>query len=202
MKPLLKLQKPTLHKRIGFAIWAGFIICFASLFVWMPLVHIVRELAAGSFPWPLIGFASISLPFGGVMIWLGLSYRVWIFPYQFTVDFSERTCGYLWRNSWRNRVSLRGLSALVSAPAWSERVWPWVIYAEYNDGRERKAILNSNKQFGRETDAFRDCLDTCEILSRYLEVPIEFDEWSEKLISQEIERRTQRRDTTSASSTR
>lgn len=192
MKPLLKLQKPALLRRIGFAFLGGFIICFASLFVVMPPVHILRELAEGNVPWPLIGFACLSLPVGGFMIWIGSRYRVWVFPYQFTVDFSQKICGYLWQDSWVDCVSLRGLKTLVSAPAWSESVWPWVIYAEFDDGRKRMAILNSHKQFGRETDAFFDCLEICKILSHYLEVPIEFEEWSNELIAQETERRTRR----------
>ncbi len=189
MKPPLKLKKTAIHTRIFFGFFAAFIISFAALFILLPVTHIVQHLSTGVVPWPLIGFAFLSIPFGGLMMWLAARYRVWIFPYQFTVDYSQKVCGYQWRESWMDRVSLSDLRALVSAPAWSERVWPWVIYAEFSDGRERKAIFNSHKQFGREVEAFSDCMETCEILSNYLEVPIEFDEWTEEVISQETSRR-------------
>jgi hypothetical protein len=182
MKPPFQLESPALHKRVLFGFLAIFIICFSSVFVALPMIQIGREFSNGSVPWPLIGFAALSVPFGGCMLWIGFRYRVWVLPYRFTVDGSQNTCGYFWRDSWVEQTDLTGVSALVTAPAYSRRLWPWVIYASFQDGRERKAILNSNDSFRSEATAFESSFETCSKIANYLGVPIKFDAWSPEII--------------------
>lgn len=182
MKPPFQLERPGLQKRLLFGGWSIVILCFASIFVGLPLIHLSRELSNGPIPWPLVGFAALSVPFGGLMFWIGSRYRVWVFPYQFTVDKSQNACGYLWRESWVDRTDLTGVDALVTAPAYSKRMWPWVIYASFGDGRDRKAILNSHDSFASEVIAFERSYETCSKMADYLGVPVEFDEWSPEII--------------------
>lgn len=182
MKPPFQLERPALHIRVLYGFLAIFIISFSSVFVALPLIHIGRELSNGSVPWPLIGFAAFSVPFGGLLLWSGFGCRVWVLPYRFTVDSSQNTCGYLWRNSWVGRTDLTGVSALVTAPAYSRRLWPWVIYAGFHDGRKRKIILNSYDSFSSEVAAFEHSFETCSKIANYLGVPVKFDEWSPAII--------------------
>lgn len=116
------------------------------------------------------------------MISIGVRYRVWVFPYQFTVDISQKACGYLWKESWVDRTDFSGLAALVTAPAYSRRMWPWVIYARFEGQRDHKAILNSHSGLSSELAAFERSLETCSRIADYLGVPVEFDEWSAETI--------------------
>jgi hypothetical protein len=182
MKPPFQFERPRLHKRVLFGFLAIFIICFSSVFVALPLIHIGRDFSKGSVAWPLIGFAALSVPFGGLMLWIGFRYRVWVLPYRFTVDSSQNTCGYFWRDSWVGRTDLTGVSALVTAPAYSRRLWPWVIYASFQDGRERKAILNSHDSYSSEATAFDRSFEACSEIAAHLGVPVKFDQWSPEII--------------------
>ncbi|OYW74172.1 MAG: hypothetical protein B7Z37_18940 [Verrucomicrobia bacterium 12-59-8] len=61
-------------------------------------------------------------------------------------------------------------------------MWPWVIYASFHDGRERKAILNSHDGFSSEVTAFERSFEACSKIANYLGVPIKLDEWSPEII--------------------
>ena len=175
---LLQLDKTPIYKRIIFGVFAIFILCFASIFIALSLIHIVNKIINGTIPWPLVGFAFLAVPFGGLMVYIGFRYRVWVFPYQFTVDKSQNVCGYLWKKSWVDVIDLIGIVSLVTVPTYSQDTWPWGIYADFGEGRERKMILNSHNSFNTEREAFEHSLKIGSKIASYLDVPIEFDEWS------------------------
>lgn len=187
MKPPLELEGPSLGHRILFAGVALVTMGLASLFAVFPLIHFGRFLMAGGLSWALLISVGIFVPLGVLMFWIGSRFRIWVLPYRFTVNFSEMVCGYSWRGRWVDRIDLDGVEALVVAPGWSQRVWPWVILARFGSTDERKAILNSHRSFRSERESLRHCLETCSRMATYLEVPVELDdEWSVELQNENL----------------
>ena len=188
VKPPLKLPKPPIHTRIGVALFALMAGVFASVSVALPQIHIVQELLSGNVPWPLLGFACISAAAGILLLWVGWRLRVWILPYEFTFDPSQNICGYVYRGSWIDPVDLSALEALVSEPAFSQRRWHWAISARFSDGRATKPILNYPETFASEAAAFQRAFQVASEIADYLEVPLEFEEWSAQVLQLHLKR--------------
>ena len=179
----LKLDKPRFHTRVLFAIFAGFIICFGTALLALPLAYLAKEISIERIPWPRIGLVCLSVPFGAMVIWAGLRYRIWIFPYQFTVDRSKNVCGYSWNDSWVAKTELSGIGALITAPAYSRHRWPWVIYATFKGEHGRKVVFRSPESCSDEESAFERSFAVCQSIANHLAVPIEFDQWSPEILA-------------------
>ncbi len=183
MKPLLKLPKPALHNRLTYAVFSLIMFSFSFMFIVWPLSHLIRISLAQEIAWPLVGFCCLSVPLGLLFMYASTRFHIWIFPYQFTVNYSEKVCGHSWGDTWQNKTSLEGVSSIVAELGWSSRrTWPWHIYLKYDDGIRKVHVLQSVKTHTKEHKSFDDCLLVCESLSECLEIPIEFNEWSEELL--------------------
>ncbi len=158
---------------------ASSVLCFlfGSVFASFPVFHIVRELLVGKVPWPLIGFATLAIPFGVFLSYIAVRYMPWALAYRLTIDKSNRAFGYYKNGRWLWRRPLGDITSIITKPGYSRFHWPWAILIQ-KKGVKEELLVTSFSPLNSEREAFSACSPIAQRIADFLDVPLLHQEWS------------------------
>ncbi len=177
----LAFPPPTRSERAFFLLVAFAITLFALLLIIVPILEILRHWREGTFS----GSVAITsfFPVAGLLFcYLAFSYRKWILPNQFVIDRKRMICGRRWNDHWIGTKEISEVKVISISPGYASAGWPWVMLFHTEGEQNPRLAFHSRVRYPTEKEAFERAKAAGSEVSDFLDIPLEFEDWSESII--------------------